>query len=117
MYVQLVKFYPGVEYNFFEGGGGFSISFRKLCRHFFRTKLIFRSLPEHYNDPILTKKNSHRQIFEKAGKKAVFDVAWKISPKNCVFFGVHFPSKVVYIGTEGAFRKNLRLAGLKWAFW
>ena len=33
---------------------------------------------------------------------------------NCFFFGARSPSKLVYIGAEGAFRKILGSVGQKW---
>ena len=56
-----------------------------------------------------------RQIFEKTVKKnrfwALFEKFWQ---KNCVFFGARSPSKLVYIGAEGAFRKILGSVRQKW---
>ena len=56
-----------------------------------------------------------RQIFKKTVKKAVFGHFLKnFDKKKCVFFGARSPSKLVYIGAEGAFRKILGSVRQKW---
>ena len=39
---------------------------------------------------------------------------WKILTKKSRFFGVRSPSKLIYIGAAGAFRKFLGSVGKKW---
>ena len=56
-----------------------------------------------------------RQIFEKTVKKAVFGHFLKnFDKKIAFFFGARSPSKLVYIGAKGAFRKILGSVGQKW---
>ena len=56
-----------------------------------------------------------RQISEKTVKKAVFGHFLKnFDKKIAFFFGARSPSKLVYIGTKGAFRKILGSVGQKW---
>ena len=56
-----------------------------------------------------------RQIFEKTVKKAVFGHFLKnFDKKKSRFFGARSPSKLVYIGAAGAFRKVLGSVGQKW---
>ena len=83
----------------------------KFRSTFFRsTKLIFRALPKHCFAPILAK-----FFFEKTVKKAVFGHFLKNFDKQIgFFFGASSPSKLVYIGAKGAFRKILGSVGQKW---
>ena len=56
-----------------------------------------------------------RQVFEKTVKKNVFGHFLKnFDKKNRVFFGARSPSKLIYIGAQGAFRKYLGTVGQKW---
>ena len=55
-----------------------------------------------------------RQIFERTVKKAVFGHFLKNFDKKMRFFGARSPSKIAYIGAEGAFRKILGSVGQKW---
>ena len=57
-----------------------------------------------------------RQISEKTVKKAVFGHFLKNFDKKSRFFGARSPSKLVYIGAEGAFRKILGSVGQKWIY-
>ena len=83
---------------------------------FFRsTKLIFRALPSTVLPQFWLNFLRRRQIFKKTVKKAVFGHFLKIfDKKNRVFFGARSPSKLVYIGAKGAFRKILGSVGQKW---
>ena len=55
------------------------------------------------------------KLLKKQSKKAVFGHFLKnFDKKNCVFFGARSPSKLVYIGLEGAFRTILGSVGQKW---
>ena len=54
-----------------------------------------------------------RKIFEKTVKKAVFGHFLKNFDKKIAFFGARSPSKLVYIGAQGAFRKILGSVGQK----
>ena len=84
------------------GEGGFSKkkNSRKFCRLFFSrsTKLIFPALPRHYRDPVLAKK---------FWQKFLGSFLWKFCPKSRVFSSRVLPSKLVYIGAEGALRTFL----------
>ena len=51
------------------------------------------------------------QVFEKTGQKSRFVKFWQ---KNRIFFGTRSPSKLLYIGAKGAFRKILGSVGKKW---
>ena len=91
------------------GGGGFS---KKLFRS---TKLIFRALPKHCFAPILAKFSAPHANFLKTVKKAVFGHFLKnFAFFSRFFFGARSPSKLVYVGAKGAFRKILGSVGQKW---
>ena len=92
----------------FSRAGDFQ-KIRKFVKRFRRsTKLIFRALPEHCKNPILTK-------FCVAGKflrKKLFTIGvlytfWKIFDQKVLsfFFGAHFHS-LLYFGAQGSFRKT-----------
>ena len=51
---------------------------------------------------------------KKTVKKAVFGHFLKNFDKKLRFFGARSPSKLVYIGAKGAFRKILGSVGQKW---
>ena len=52
---------------------------------------------------------------KKTVKKAVFGHLLKnFGKKIAFFFGARSPSKLLYIGAKGAFRKNLGSVGQKW---
>ena len=55
-----------------------------------------------------------RRVFEKTGQKSRFWALFgKFLQKNRVCFGAHSPSKLVYIGAKGTFRKILGSVGQK----
>ena len=99
---------------FSRGGGGgriFKKSSKILTTFFFRstTKLIFRALPKHCFAPILAK------FKKKQSKKPFFWHFLKnVDKKIAFFFGARSPSKLVYIGAQGAFRKIVGSVGQKW---
>ena len=65
--------------------------------------------------PILAKFTAPQANFWKNSQKSRFwALLEKIWQKNRVFFGARSPSKLVYIGAKGAFRKILGSVGQKW---
>ena len=79
---------------------------------FSSTNLIFRAIPKHCFDPISAKFCGK---FLKKQSKAVFETFLKnFDQKIAFFFGARSPSKLVYIGANGAFRKILGSVGQKW---
>ena len=90
----------------FSRGGGFSKNFQNFCiliDLFFRsTKLIFRALPKHGLVPVLA---PQAKFWKSCPEKAFLGTFWKILTKNRVFSVRDPPSKLVYIGAEGAFKK------------
>ena len=103
------EFESGADLGFSRGvGGEFSKEKKsKFCRTFFRsTNLTFLDLPNHCKDPILTKFSAPQATFSKnRARKAILGSFWKILTKKSHFFGARSPSKLVYIGAQGAFRK------------
>ena len=88
---------------FWRGGGG--AGFEQFCRPFFRsTKLIFERSQRPYFDQVFC---SAINFLKKQAKKGVLGNFWKILTKTLRFFSARSPSKLVYIGAEGAFRKFL----------
>ena len=92
----------------FSGGGGggvccdldFQQIFENFVNLFFRsTEIIFRALPKHGFNPVLAK-------IEKIVQKVLFRLFLEnFNQKKCVFSARALPSKLVYIGVTGAFRK------------
>ena len=78
--------------------------------------MIFQALPNHCFAPILAKFSAPQANLEKKTvKKAVFGrFLKKLDKKIAFFFGARSPSKLVYIGAEGALRKILGSVGQKW---
>ena len=103
---------------FSRGGADFKKKFENFDDLFFfrSTKFIFRALPKHCFAPFLAQNFlRRRQIFEKTVKKAVFGHFLKnFDKKIAFFFGARSPSKLVYVGAKGAFRKILGSVGQKW---
>ena len=121
IYGQLINYLLCVRggSRIFSRGGGtdFQKNFQNFDDLFFfrSTKLTFELsqstvLPLFWQNFL-----RRRQIFEKNSQKsrfwALFEKFWQ---KNSVFFGARSPSKVVYIGAKGAFRKILGSVGQKW---
>ena len=52
--------------------------------------------------------------FWKTGQKAVFEHFLEKFDENLLFFGARSPSKLVYFGAKGAFRKILGSIDQKW---
>ena len=95
--------YPGAGLGFSRGGGG--AGFEQFCRPFFRsTKLIFERSQRPYFDQVFC---AAINFLKKQAKKGVLGNFWKILTKTLRFFSARSPSKLVYIGAEGAFRKFL----------
>ena len=90
---------------FSNQGADFQKSFKKFCRPFCRsTKLIFPALSKHCFVSILAK-FSWQKFEQIQAKKGVFrHFLGKFWLKNCKKIP---PSKLVYIGAEGATRKLL----------
>ena len=81
------------------------------------TKLIFRALPKHCFALILAKFSAPQflgTVFGHSQKSRFWALFEKFWQKNSVFFCARSPSKLVYIGAKGAFRKILGSAGQKW---
>ena len=55
-----------------------------------------------------------RQTIEKIGHKAVFGLFLENFDQKLPFFGARSPSKIIYIGSKGAFRKISGKVGLNW---
>ena len=108
-----ISFIPGADLGFSRGGGG---GFSKILSTFFRsTELILSSSPYAQFSPCFSQNFcAAGKILKKQFKKGVFGTFGKFLPKNCLFFGARAPSKLVYIGAKGAFRKILGLIGQKW---
>ena len=109
----------GADLGFSRGGGRIFKKISKILTTFFffrSTKLIFRALPKHCFAPILAKFSAPQANFwKKKVKKPFLGTFWKIlTKKNRVFFGARSPSKLVYIGAKGAFRKILGSVGQQW---
>ena len=103
---------------FSRGGERIFKKFSKILTTFFfrSTKQIFRALPKHCFAPILAKFCAPQANFWKNSQKsrfwAFFEKFWQ---KNRVFLA-RSPSKLVYIGAKGAFRKSLGSVGQKLIF-
>ena len=99
------------------GGGGFKKKFENLDDLFFlgRPNSFFELSQSSVLPPFWLNFLHRRQIFEKIVKKVVFGHFLKnFDKKIAFFFGAGSPSKLVYIGAEGAFRKILGSVGQKW---
>ena len=84
--------------DFLEGGRA---DFQKIFENFV-DQIDFSSSPK------ALKRRCFRQIFEKSQKKPFLGIFWKILTKKLHFFWRALPpSKLVYIGAKGAFRKIL----------
>ena len=98
-------------------GGRISQNFWKFCLFdlFLRsTKLTFRAFPKELFCPYFGKIfcAAGRTLKKQAKKKIFF---WKILTKKLCFLSARAPlSKLVYIGTEGAFRKFVGSITKKW---
>ena len=78
---------------------------------------MFQALPMHKKDgPVFAKIFAPQAKFKKNKPKIAFVGAfWKINIKKLRFFLARAPpSKLVYIDTKGAFRKNLGSVSQKW---
>ena len=97
------------------------IKFREFVDLFFlgRDRInIFRALPVYGLVPVLGKFCfflRRRQNFEKnSPKKGFLGTFWKSLTKKSRFSERAPPSKLVYFGAQGAFRKILGSVGQKW---
>ena len=99
---------PGADLGFSRGRVEFSKKkFKNFVDLFLRlTKLIFRALPKHCFVPFWP---TRKTLKKKTSKKSVWRLFFcKILTKNRVFFLARAPpSKLVYIGADGAFKKTL----------
>ena len=109
--------YAGADLGFSRGGGGgFSKKIENFDDLFFyrSTKLIFWAFPKHCFAPILAKFSAPQANFRKNSQKSrlweLFEKFWQ----KIAFFWRALPSKLVYIGAKGAFRKILGSVGQKW---
>ena len=92
-----------MDLGFSRGGADFQKkleNFDDLFFFFRSTKLILELSQSTFLPPFWQNFLRRRQISEKTVKKAVF--------------GARSPSKLVYIGAKGAFRKILGSVGQKW---
>ena len=92
IYIHIyIYIYTGADLGFFRGGGGFS-----------KILMTFPSSSKALKSPCFGQQKAvFRQFMKKVDKKIAF------------FFGARSPSKLVYIGAEGAVRKILGSVGKK----
>ena len=103
----------------FSRGGRIFKKFSKILTTFFfflgRPNWFFELSQSPYFAPILAKFSAPQANFWKNSQKAVFGNFLKnFDKKIAFFFGARSPSKLVYIGAEGAFRKILGSVRQKW---
>ena len=112
-------FHPGGGSRIFSRGGGeFSKNFPKFWRPFFFKvdQIDFSSSPKALFCPYFGKIFcAAGKFLKKQSKKPFLNTFWKIlTKKSRFFFGARSPSKLVYIGAKGAFKKILGSVGQKW---
>ena len=93
----------------FSRGAYFQKNFENLVYFFEVDQIDFPSSLKALQNPVFAKISAPQAKFGRnMSKKALLSLFWKILTKKWRFFGVRSPSKLVFIGAEGAFRKNLR---------
>ena len=113
---------PGADLGFSRGGADFQNKIRKFWRPFFLVDQIdFSSSPKALFSPYFGKIFcAAGKFLKKQSKKPFLGTFWKIlcaPPQSwyiCALSPARSPSKLVYIGAKGAFRKILRSVGQKW---
>ena len=94
---------------FSRGGGGFSKYFGKFCPTFFRsTKMIFRALPKHYKDRVLSKFSAQQaaKLWRNRPKIAVSGTFSKMFTKKPRFFGARSSLKFSVYWRQRLLLKN-----------